>query len=358
MKKVGIVTIYDEMNFGNRLQNYALQYILHNELGVKCTTLVSNTENLLLSMWKINFLSWLSYTPFSRFIKRNATDLRYYKFRRFTKKFIRTKVFWGYSQLPNDLADQFDLFIVGSDQVWNWELPVVRKYFDDFFLCFAEDNQKNSYAASFGLSSIKNDLKMVYKQKLQTFKSLSVRENSGERIIDELLGRDSQINLDPTLLLSSSEWERIEKKPCCVVGRPYILNYFLSNEYCKYKNKIDAFASSWGLDQYNLLDDNVPEYISGPSEFLYWIRHASVIFTDSFHATVFSIIFDRPFIVFARKSMNSRIDTLLKMLHLENHFFTGEKFSESIFTIDYKYAHKTIEQEKEVSMDYLKKIVS
>lgn len=358
MKKVGLVTIYDNTNFGNRLQNYALQHILERDLGAKCITLVSQMD--FVGMIKVSILSMLSKTPIGFVKKRSATDLRYDVFRRFTSRYIRTKIFWGEEQLPHSINNKFDIFIAGSDQIWNWRLPVVRKHANDFFLCFAEEKKKNSYAASFGVDSLEEECLENYRKKLKTFNSLSVREEAGRRIISRLIGISASLNIDPTLLLTSEEWEKIERKPKYIkTERPYILKYFLGEGMCQVEKDIDNIASSRKLNKIDLLNKEAPEYISGPAEFLYYVRHADLICTDSFHATVFSIIFNRPFIVVSRKGMNSRIETLLKSLKLEERFVGTRRIKESDYNqfCDYEYAHEVIAREKIISINYLKTLL-
>lgn len=359
MKKVGLVTIYDNMNFGNRLQNYALQHVLETELDVKVMTLVADSQMHFIPMIKVNILSALSKTSFGFLKRRSITDLRYDVFRRFTRRYIKTKIFWGLEKLPQSISNKFDVFIAGSDQIWNWRLPAVRKHADDFFLCFAKEKQKNSYAASFGVDFLEKEQIENYRSKLQTFNNLSVREETGNRIITELTGKSAFLNLDPTLLLTAEEWKKIEKKPKCTkIDKPYILKYFLGAN--QVGEDIDKIASSRHLVQIDLLNKNTSEYISGPAEFIWWIRHADIICTDSFHATVFSIIFNRPVIVFSRDGMNSRMETLLKLFQLEERFVgTSRRIKDFDLNqvCNYEYAHEVIAREKVRSMNYLKRIL-
>lgn len=354
MKKVGLVTIFDNMNFGNRLQNYALQHVLETEFNAKVVTLAADSEMHFMPMVKAGILSVLSKLPFG--ITRSATDLRWDIFRKFTKRHIKTKIFWGTDKIPQWINDKFDVFIAGSDQIWNWRLPVVRKHAEDYFLCFADSKKKNSYSASFGVDFLEENWSEFYRIRLGAFHNLSVREEAGKRIISELINKIASLNIDPTLLLTQKEWEKIEKRPKCFKkGRPYMLTYFLGGN----RKKMDSIASSKKLVQVDLLNETSDAYISGPSEFIYWIRHADFVCTDSFHATVFSIIFCRPFIVVSRQGMNSRIETLLKSVGLEDKFMDVEEIEELNYEkpCDYQYAHEVIACEKRKSIDYLKRLL-
>ena len=358
MKKIGLVTIYDEMNFGNRLQNYALQFFLQNTFNVKCVTLIADSSITRRSFFKVELLSLLAKTPFD-FKKRSTIDLRYDKFRSFTRHYIKTKRFWGKSRIPQSVGDKFTFFIAGSDQIWNWTLPIVRRHADDFFLSFAEKRKKNSYAASFGIDTLNKEWIDFYRKHLNSFNRISVREDAGRKILSEIINSTAPVNIDPTLLLSSKEWEKIEKKPNSMkIDKPYILSYFLGNVGLV-KEDIVQIASKHNLLQVDLLDESSLEYISGPSEFIYWIRHADFICTDSFHATVFAIIFNKPFIVVSRKGMNSRIQTLLKLCKLEDHYVERSRIREEDirWNSKYKFVNKIIEQEKIKSINYFKRLL-
>lgn len=361
MKKVGLVTIYDNMNFGNRLQNYALQYVLKTYFNAKVVTLVADSKMQFVPMIKAYVLSALSKLPFG--VKRRcAMDYRWDAFRNFTRRYIKTKIFWGKDKIPQSINDKYDVFIAGSDQIWNYNLPVVRNHEDDYFLCFAESKKRNSYSASFGVDFLKEEWIENYQRRLRTFNNLSVREEAGEKIVSELIGRTASLNIDPTLLLTKEEWQAIEKKPKTYKKDwSYLLTYFLGGgEKTRHiREELDSIALSKNLKIVDLLDDTADEYISGPSEFIYWIRNADLVCTDSFHATVFSIIFEKPFIVVSRQGMNSRIETLLKSFKLEDRYISIGRIKEFDYSqiCDYKYIHEVIAYEKMSSMNYLKQLL-
>ncbi len=155
------------------------------------------------------------------------------------------------------------------------------------------------------------------------FKEISVREEAGKKIVEDLTGRkDVEVLVDPTMLLTAEEWDNVSNKPEQLKTDKYILNYFLGELSEKRKNEIDRIAKENGCKIINMLDSNSPFYKTGPAEFLYLEKNAFLICTDSFHACVFSILYNRPFIVFEREdnnvSMNSRIDTLLNKFHLQD----------------------------------------
>lgn len=210
-----------------------------------------------------------------------------------------------------------------------------------------------AYSPSFGVDSIPENLIQKYREGLQDFASLSVREDKGAQIIENLIQKDVKVLTDPTLLLSSEEWINISKKPTGFSMKgEYILQYFLGETTKDQKETIERLEEEYNCSSLCLLDKNNPLiYVSGPSEFIFLIKNAKLIITDSFHACVFSFLFDKPFIVYPRKGnmegMMSRISTLLSKYHLERKYaFSGLK--NDILECNYSEGKKQliIEQKK------------
>lgn len=147
-----------------------------------------------------------------------------------------------------------------------------------------------------------------------------MREQEGANTVKQFTGRDVPVVVDPTMLLTPDEWRKVSRQPAWYRGEDYILTYFLGN---RPNAAIQQVANKSGLPSVNLLDEDVYEhYVTGVDEFIWAIEHASLIYTDSFHGTVFSILFQRPFVVCNRVGeeavgkMSSRIDTLLSYFGL------------------------------------------
>ena len=161
-------------------------------------------------------------------------------------------------------------------------------------------------------------------QGIKGMKALSVREQAGADLIEQLTGRKAEVHLDPTLLLTADEWRSVSRRPTWYHGGEYLLTYFLGRRPAQ----IDAIAEELGLTVVNLLDEEVYEhYVTGVDEFLWAIDHASLVYTDSFHGSVFSILFQTPFLVCDRvgtgkgdasEKMGSRLDTLLGYFGFED----------------------------------------
>ena len=215
--------------------------------------------------------------------------------------------------------DEYDFAIVGSDQVWHkWgndlkELPY-------YYLEFMPKEKRLSYAASFGFDEFPTIDREKHIKGLKGMHAISCREQSGCRLIKEATGKEATHVLDPTLLLKPEEWRNIEADISTVVKpeEKYIFIYFLGNIIEEYRQYIDEIASKRGLriiDFLDMQDKNIA--CCGVGEFVSFIDHADYVLTDSFHCTVFSILFEKEFTVFKRKQegfekMYSRIEELLQ----------------------------------------------
>ena len=345
--RVGIVTITLGINYGNRLQNYALQEVLY-KLGFASQTF----ENIYQERKIINKIK--RYYDLKKKNKKFALKLK--RFAEFNRKYINIKGKIRSYYVPKNINKKFDYFICGSDQIWN---PYYIGNTGTNFLSFANKNKTISYAASFGTSSIPINRKKEFQKYLNHIRCLSCREIQGVEIIKNLTGREARLVLDPTLLLSKTEWEKIAKKTKYVPDGEYLLTYFLGSVTEEYDKRIKKIANKNRLKIYNIMDlSDMDKFSTNPSEFIYLIKNAKLICTDSFHGTIFSIIFNKPYIIFERNSsmenMNSRFESLNQILELPNRNYNKIKENE-IFNIDYNKINKNIEKEKIKSIEYLKK---
>ena len=345
MKKIGILTLNGNNNFGNKLQNYALKFYLE-KYNYRVETI-----------WFYNNLKSRISPIIKKFFPAKKSYKRENIFENFTKKYLNRKYY------HNCMIDNYyDKFIVGSDQVWNYEFSGVKKDFDRFCLNFSNKEKNISYAASIGTEKISSEFKDKFKNNLKNIKYISVREKQAEEELKKITKRDDiKTLIDPTMLLEAEDWERILKKPKQLNNcQKYILNYFLGDLSDEKKSEIERIAKENNCAIINVLDKSDPLYITGPEEFLYLEKNAFLICTDSFHSSVFAILFNRPFIVFERESkgcssMNSRIETLLTKFKLENRKYNGKKITNKILEHDYKDAYKILEKERKKSEEFLKK---
>lgn len=351
MRKIGICTINDNNNYGNRLQNYAVQETLKKYC--KNVETINNQKNITRSkVIKYKIKDWIKKTLNYKINIRYETFKDFNRYINFSKEYIDEK------HIPANLSDKYNYFFTGSDQVWN---PTFERMSDIDFLTFAPKEKRNAFSASFGISEIPDDMKEYYKERLSQMNHISVREDRGKEIIKELTGReDVEVLVDPTMLLTAKEWDKVAKKPKQLKTDKYILNYFLGELSEERRNEINRIAKENNCEVINILDKNSPFYETGPSEFLYLEKNAFLICTDSFHSSVFAILYNHPFIVFEREdntvSMNSRIETLLKKFNLKNRKFEG-KITQENLNHDYREAYEILEKEREKAESFLKKVL-
>ncbi len=383
--KVGIITIAGGENFGGQLQNFAVMKT-YEKLGLGAITIMDATTKGVRSTYASgNKASKLTPAYICAVIKTRVKNKYLLKNQRdslvdaiinkkknravFRKaKESRTKAFKDFfdgnikhtdytidvNNIPLEKLNEFDFFSTGSDQVWNPTYPHTSEI---KFLSFTENRKKLTFAPSFGISELPEYVKEPYAKWLGEIPMISVREARGAEIIKELTGKDATVICDPTLTVSRDEWESIEKTPSFPTDTPYALTYFLGNETNKYRRYIDSVAKEKGLKVINLFDLREPQYYGvGPAEFIYLIHHAEAVFTDSFHAAVFSIIFKRDFAVFDRvedgRSMGSRLKTLLGTFSLIERAYplVSEK---EFFTTDFSNTDEKIRELSEEAIRFL-----
>lgn len=205
----------------------------------------------------------------------------------------------------------------------------------------------------------------MVKKGLEGIDFISVREHEGAKIVKELTGRTVPVLVDPTLLLTSEEWEKVMERPAWYRDEKFILVYFLSKLPDKIKSDIQHLAERYKLKIVDLMDkENIDYYCSPPSEFLYLIKNCSLMYTDSFHGTVFSILNKKPFVVSSRENvsmnMDSRIDTLLSMFHLEDRKVSKDNNYEitNPMEIEFPDVEAILERERQRSKEFLCKALN
>ncbi|MFA7689664.1 MAG: polysaccharide pyruvyl transferase family protein [Methanofastidiosum sp.] len=382
MKKIAIITLNDYKNFGNRLQNYATQEVLAF-LGFIVETIpvdltVKNSKiNKTRGIKKIIVMgskvrrSGLNLKTFKKILLFTSAYLKKAKdgsnqekriktFKDFTLNYIReTNYVLSESNIPENLGDKYDYFIAGSDQIWN---PFFTNGSSIYFLAFAPQNKRVAYSASFGLSEMPTIHIENYRLGLSEIHRISVREKDGAGIVKELTGKDVIVTLDPTIMITKNKWLTIAKESKHNPRCNYLLTYFLGDINKDAKQKIKYIAKNNNLKIIHLNNPrNSETYIIGPSEFIDYINSASLVCTDSYHGSIFSILLERPFVVFERTvkdfSMYSRIETLLDKFDLNNRKDVNIKDNQ-VFDIDFESVRPIIDIEREKALNYLKEALS
>lgn len=385
--KIGIITMPGGANFGCQLQNLAVKNA-YEEMGFEAVTILDSTRNGIRSLYsneskvkKLNpfyIYKVISVRLKTKFHIKNQSDklipcmikskkqaaelkrLEAERKRVFKDFFDNVIGHTDYSIskdcIPEDKLSEFDFFSAGSDQLWNPTYPTTSGV---KFLSFTEKNKKLTFAPSFGISELPDYTKEPYAKWLSSFNLLSVREAQGAEIIKALTGKDAEVICDPTITVSKDAWKQYEKKPSFDTSAPYALTYFLGNKTNAYRKFIEKTAKEKNLRIINLFDIwEAEHYTVGPAEFIYLVENAKAVFTDSFHAAVFSIIFEKDFMVFDRvedgRSMSSRLHTLLHTFSLEDRMYEKGK---SFTLANFSHTPQIIEREKEKAFDFIKRSI-
>ncbi len=358
MKKVGIITLNGNFNYGNRLQNYALQQALKGLNVFSETISFADTHKMNKS---IEIIYKIKY-KIMRFIKNDSKAVLDWE----KMKLAKEKVFQPFTEKniksiqvrrDVDISSEFDYFIVGSDQVWN---PNIIGNDTSYFLDFTSKQKRIAYAASFGIPELSN-ASGSFKSGLLGMNKVSVRENSGADIVKQITGNKPQVVVDPTMLLSAKKWKQLAHQYSNDIDTDgkYILIYFLRDKSEQLYKDIKTYAESKGYKIYDIMGDSYNErkIIPNPLQFVSLIEKAEFVLSDSFHCAVFSIIMKTPFTIIDRNSgnMNSRIQTLLSKFNLENNRYdNGAKFDFIRRNTDFSNVDNILDEEKKIGLLFLK----
>ncbi|MDR1747437.1 MAG: polysaccharide pyruvyl transferase family protein, partial [Spirochaetaceae bacterium] len=323
IKKVAITTWWHYHNYGSSLQVVALYNV------IKYFGFDVDVINYIPSIKKRSLPKLIKSITLKRIIarfkeKRIIDIVRDEKFDSFIENQLTFTANCTTECDFENLNEQYDIFICGSDQIWT---PIVfdPRYFLDFI---KDDNKKIAYAPSIGVSVIENKhTKECMKNLISSFPHLSTREKQGAEIIHKLCSKNALVVLDPTLLFDYEQWHKII--PSTVICEKYILCYFLGTNKNSWKH-VAAISKKLNLP-IKILPIFVKDarngeivYGAGIVEFFNLIDNAKFVCTDSFHGMAFSIICGKPFYVFERfhgkdkQSQNSRVYNLLDITCLNN----------------------------------------
>ena len=355
-KKACIITITD-YNFGNRLQHYAVISLLRKE-RFRVYSLKNYGNNL---GFKINQSILYNFKNGIKLFIRimlGAITKTYRRYWLFAKFNLNTKMRWINKKKIVKNKNRFDLFVCGSDQIWN---PC---FFSDLFnnmAGFVKDEKKIAIAPSIGVDKIEDYQKEEFLKYINDFDYLSCREESGSKILEKLCNKSVSTILDPTLMIEAEEWEFLSKKPSFSNKlNDFMLIYFLGNMTNDYKEKIKQISEKFSLKIVDISDQCSEFSKIGPSEFLWLIKNCSIVLTDSYHGSIFSYIFNKPLKIFKRiddnKSMDSRFDTLIGKLKIKNCLIEENMNLDRIFDINYDKSH--LEYERMVFNRYFREAIS
>ena len=355
IRELALITLYGNGNYGNKLQNYAVEQILQN-YGFNVFTLDCRQKDFV--RYAKNVIHVLTGYHFSQNPAFRKSEIRKeILLKCFSKKHLHAVRMTNL----NKIKRQFDFFCIGSDQVWN------PAWMDDrtkhlMLMDFVDKSKKMTLSASFGVEELDSVWKVFFAKRLGDFEEISVREEAGAKMVNDLCHVKADVHIDPTLMLGAEKWAELAEKPAGY-SREYIENsiviYFLGNIDEDTKIRIQKTARK---NELNIiaLDRNDIEggFVPSLEEWIYCIGHARLVMTDSFHGSVFSFLFDRNLLVFRRKDQNasmfSRIQTLLKKFEMEDRLETVCP-QNKLLEHDYAIGYAILDKERAKLRDYVER---
>lgn len=367
MKKVGIITYHASHNYGSALQAFALQKVIEG-LNYNCEIINFRTERQKDGygnpIYPKNFtirtiIKWLITLPYLI-----ALLTKYHLFEKFINKTLNTTFeFNEFNKEVKNNLNKYDYFISGSDQVWN----VDTFDFDlAYVLYFTNSPNKVAYASSCGRCIVINDLKLKndFKNCLDKYQSIAVREEETALFVEAITGIKPQTVLDPTMLIEPPIWANLVKENAIPINieADYLLFYTFRYDEEEFM-KVNYMAHQLGLkiviplffDRRQLCKEYINYFATGPWEFLSLVMQAKLVISQSFHACVFAIIFQKPFFAFNALE-DSRISHLIHTFHLENRSIDTLNYIEKTkdaYNISFKDTKEILERERMRSYDYL-----
>lgn len=348
--KIGIITYWQsKSNYGQILQMYALQQFLrkngHEPFLIRYKEEVGGKAHfqwghLMKYITKLpQYTTWFLQNKidqerikkFSQ--KENLHDRHFEKF--FKKNIAYTDLIYTASQLKEN-PPEADVYICGSDQIWGGRLT----YFLDFV---PDDKKKIAWAPSFGgMKQWESEYEQQMAALLKRFDFIGMREQSGVEVCQRLGRTDAVKVVDPTLLLDNNDYDRIRCKTRA--EKPYAFVYILTNTMSCRIEDIFSYVSSLGLDVKFVNNtekgDKYEQLFPTIGEWIDLLAQSSLVITNSFHGTVFSLIYKRPFITIPLigmySRMNNRIDELLTMCHLNDRMY-HRSFPKNDQSVDFSY---------------------
>jgi len=344
--KAGILTFYKADSYGAVLQAYALQQAI-SRMDAECEFV-----DIQMPRRQTAAQPAAASPAAAIFAKRlqAAGEKRKAAFEKFRSGYMRISRTY---QPTEDIAADYDLFVAGSDQIWNLRIPDADS---QYFLPFAKPEQRCSYAASFGGDQVPEKARDWVAAELKKFRALSVREQSGVESIARLCGREAEVCLDPTLLLERQDWESLCADETAGDWVTLFLLKYDENLVAAAKAEAErrdlplrvitaAFMPKLGMEAW--VGSDVNGWLSA-------IRGAACVFTNSFHGLVFSMIFERPFRINRLggelAARNGRIEELLSFLQLSEGL-------ERIVEPDYEAVWDKMSRRRAASLAYLKGLV-
>lgn len=360
--KAGILTFHYVYNYGAVLQVYALQKTLSNYCDE--VYVVNYVSKDVIAPYKIiTYDKSLGVRTNARKILKNITVLPFklgqkIKFNKIMRHKLNLTCKYGTEAQLKTISPKFDVFVCGSDQVWN---PLITNGVSDaYFLNFGNKNVKRiSYAASIGVDKIEEEYKNEIISRVNKLDYISVREKTAAKELEKICDKKIDVVLDPTLLLSKEEWANIMIAP--PVKEKYLLVYVLEDnpalvEIVNYiSDLLNLKVIHFGIRK-KFEREIKRAYVSSPEEFLGYFHNASFVVTNSFHGTVFSVINQKQFVVIPHRTRGTRMKDFLNSVSLEDRIvYDVSDISDEMIKhdIDYSIPQMLLDSEKAKSLEFL-----
>lgn len=359
--KIALVTIHNANNYGAVLQTYALQKVLSRYGMVEIINYdnrhISRSFDLIRLYPSFHGLLGTGKDIFRLIPRRKAIN----RFLEFMKNYMHITKSYTKFKLEEKEMFEYDLYIAGSDQIWNPACVSDKNIFDPiYFLNFlSQGSRKVSYASSLGSYQFSTSEKKQLLNYLKTFKHISVREKDAQLLLNDL-GLNVEHVLDPTLLLTKKEWLDGFNIKTNSLKEKYILLYTVPKskllsetvDYISKKLQIKVIAINQSLTTGAHVDEQIRD--AGPLEFINYFASASFVITDSFHGTCFALNFGIPFVSVSAGNNVNRVQSLLSIVGLEDMILKDKnEFQKINFKIDFTPAQLKLVQARKYSIKYL-----
>lgn len=365
--KIYMISFQRGENYGSVLQAHALQ-IIYQQLGAEAYLLRYYPERWTIS-YRLKHLEKKKASLKNTLLKGIASAILLPSFKKRKKVFDRfvDKYCKEYGPLFDSIEeakgkfDDADAYSSGSDQIWNshWNFGIDRCFYLDFV---PKNKLVFAYSASIGLSELPKDEEEETRRLIQKYEYISMREDTGVNIMHKLGREDAIQTLDPTMLLTTEEWNKFtddysEKEN-------YILTYNLHHDpmiddyaqqlKAKYGYKVYNISYNW----HDVVRKGTLKWCPTVERFLGLIKHAKFVIADSFHATVFSILFGKQFVSVTPDVASSRIKSVLNMLGIGERMVHRVELKDIEAPIDYEKVLSLLVDERNKSINYLRKVLN
>lgn len=349
-------------NYGSILQAFALQTCL-KEFGVSPFVILRDSNHKASFLYTVySVLRPVKHYSLMQRIKKRLHVKRYAVKNKKLKAFIDSNI--GVTKVSDTSRflkeiDPSDIFLAGSDQIWSMAMSPLSQWYTLEWVN-GVGNKKYSYAASIGLDELREDQKKIYFERLSSFEMVSLREKQAVQLLKTGFKERIRQDLDPTLLFDGDFWRKIENKR--LENEPYIFVYMLrpDTKVIKLAKRI-AKEKGYKVVYTGLLADHYHGVSTicdaGISEFLSYIDHAELVIANSFHGTVFSVLFEKPFLSVKVESTSSRVESFLDMTGLMSQYVVNTG-AEYCLDVDFTKAKSILDQERLKSRAYLQSICS